>query len=60
MKNVQRATHNHRRMGDVVVLQSTDQLAQVLTSASDTFWVKVTELTKLADEVVRKRNGGAK
>jgi hypothetical protein len=49
MKNNQ-ATHNHKRVGAVVILQSTAELAQIVTSASDTFWVKLTDLTELADD----------
>lgn len=48
MKSGHQATHNHKRVGDVVVLQSTPELAQVVTSASDTFWVKLTDLTELS------------
>jgi hypothetical protein len=48
MKNLQQATHNHKRAGAVVVLQSTTELAKVLIPASgDEYWVKVNELTEL-------------
>lgn len=53
MKSIHQATHYHKRAGDVVVLQSTSELAQVTTSASDTFWVKLTDLTELAEGGVR-------
>jgi len=43
-------THRHKRVGDVVLLRSTAELAEVLTSTSgERFWVKLTELTELAD-----------
>ena len=46
MKKIQEATHNHKRAGAVVVLQSTAELAQIVTVAGgDTFWVKVADLT---------------
>ena len=47
MKSIHQATHFHKRVGDVVLLQSTPELAQVTTSASDTFWVKLADLTEL-------------
>jgi hypothetical protein len=50
MKSIHQATHYHKRVGDVVVLQSTPELAQVTTSASDTFWVKLADLTVLAED----------
>ena len=43
-------THRHKRVGDVVLLRSTAELAEVLTSTSgERFWVKLTELTELVD-----------
>jgi len=43
-------THRHKRVGDVVMLRSTAELAEVLTSTSgERFWVKLTELTELVD-----------
>lgn len=55
MKNVHQATHNHKRAGAVVVLQSTGELAQVETTVSgDTFWVKLADLTELANNRVEK------
>jgi len=51
-------THRHKRIGDVVILRSTEELAEILTSATgERFWVKLTELTQLADsgEPSRKR-----
>jgi hypothetical protein len=51
MKNTNQATHNHKRVGAVIVLQSTEELAEVLVPSScDHFWVKRTELTKLDDD----------
>jgi hypothetical protein len=56
MKKIPQATHNHKRAGAVVVLQSTAELAQVVTSISgDTFWVKVSDLTQLAGDQVQNR-----
>lgn len=49
MKSTHQATHSHKRAGDVTVLQSTSELAQVVTSASDTFWVKLADLTVLGE-----------
>jgi hypothetical protein len=50
MKNTNQATHNHKRVGAVVVLRSTAELAEVMVpSSGDHFWVKITDLTKLAD-----------
>ena len=55
MKKTQQATHNHKRVGAVVVLQSTTELAQVVATISgDTFWVKVADLTQLAGDEVQK------
>jgi hypothetical protein len=55
MTKIQQATHNHKRVGAVVVLQSTGELAQVVTPISgDTFWVKAAELTELASNRVEK------
>jgi hypothetical protein len=55
MKKIQQATHKHKRVGAVVVLQSTAELAQVVTALSgDTFWVKVADLTQLAGDQVQK------
>jgi hypothetical protein len=51
MRNMNQATHNHKRVGAVVVLQSTAELAEILVPCSrDHFWVKRSDLTKLADD----------
>jgi hypothetical protein len=48
MKNTQEATHNHKRAGAVVVLQTTAELAKVMVPASgDEFWVKLSDLVEL-------------
>jgi hypothetical protein len=47
MKNTEQATHSHKRAGAVVILQSTAELAQVVTSSNDTFWVKLADLSEL-------------
>jgi len=55
MKNNQQATHNHKRAGAVVVLESTAELAKVLIPASgDEFWVRLTDLTSLVGGVIEK------
>jgi hypothetical protein len=54
MKNIHQATHNHKRAGAVAVLQSTAELAQVVTSGNDTFWVKLADLTELGAAVESK------
>lgn len=55
MKNNKQATHNHKRAGAVLVLESTAELAKVLVPASgDEFWVKVADLTLLVDGVIEK------
>jgi hypothetical protein len=55
MKKTHEATHNHKRAGAVVVLQSTGELAQVLTvTGGDTFWVKVVDLTQVPGDRVQK------
>jgi hypothetical protein len=60
MKNNQQATHNHKRAGAVVVLQSTAELARVLVPGSgDEFWVKLIDLTELG-AVVEKPKAGKK
>ena len=52
MKNNQQATHNHKRVGAVVLLESTAELAKVLVAGSgDEFWVKRTDLTPWGDSV---------
>jgi hypothetical protein len=51
MKNINEATHSHKRAGAVVVLRSTAELAEVLVPSSrDHFWVMRSDLTELADD----------
>ena len=58
MKNKQQATHNHKRVGPVVLLESTTELAKVLVLASeDEFWVKLTDLTLFGDNLIEKSRG---
>jgi hypothetical protein len=55
MKNNQQATHNHKRAGSVVLLESTTELAKVLTLGSeDELWVRLTDLTPLVLGVIEK------
>jgi hypothetical protein len=61
MKNNREATHNHKRAGTVVVLESTGELAKVLIPGSeDEFWVKLTDLTDLVGGVIEKSKPGKK
>jgi len=56
MKNSPQATHDHKRVGTVVVLESTGELAKVLIpTTGDEFWVKLVDLTPLSDVVIVKR-----
>ena len=51
----QQATHNHKRVGAVVLLESTTELAKVLVLTSqDEFWVKLTDLTVFGEDLVAK------
>jgi hypothetical protein len=60
MKKIQEATHNHKRVGAVVVLQSTAELAQIVTVINgDTFWVKLADLTQLGGNQVQKPGKGS-
>ncbi len=54
MKNNTQATHNHKRAGAVVVLESTAELAKVLTPSGDEFWVKLTDMTPLVNGVIEE------
>jgi len=55
MKAIQQATHNHKRAGAVVVLDSTEGLAKVLIPISgDEFWVKREDLTELVGGAVEE------
>jgi hypothetical protein len=56
MKNNQQATHDHKKVGAVIVLESTGQLAKVVIPTTDQeFWVKLEDLTPLTDAVTDKR-----
>jgi hypothetical protein len=53
------ATHNHKRAGEVVLLESTAELGKVLVLASgDEFWVMLTDLTQLGGTVAEKSKLG--
>jgi len=55
MKINQKATHDHRKVGPVVFLESTTGLAKVSVAASgDEFWVKLTDLTLLVEGAVEE------
>jgi hypothetical protein len=61
MKNTQHATHNHKRAGAAVLLESTAELGKVLILESgDEFWVQLTDLTELVDGVINKSELGKK
>jgi hypothetical protein len=54
----QQATHNHKSVGAVVLLESTTELAKVLVLASeDEFWVKLTDLSLFGDNLIKKSRG---
>jgi hypothetical protein len=55
MKNNQQATHGHKKVGTVIVLESTGQLAKVLIPTTDQeCWVKLEDLTPLTEVVIDK------
>ena len=57
MRNNREATHNHKRAGEVVLLESTAELAKVLVPASgDEFWVKLTDLTQLGAVIEKSKS----
>lgn len=61
MKNNQHATHNHKRVGAVVLLESTAELAKVVIPTSgDEFWVKLVDLTLLVPGAIEKTKRGKK
>jgi hypothetical protein len=61
MKNNEQAEYNHKKMGAVVLLESSALLGKVLVSVSgDEFWVKLTDLTPLMDSVTEKGNPARK
>jgi len=56
MSDEEHATHRHKRLGEVVLLRSTAELAQVLLlSSGEKLWVKVTDLSKLANNDKQSR-----
>jgi hypothetical protein len=56
MKNIQQATHSHKRAGAVVVLQTTLELARIrVLTSGDKFWVKLADLTELIGGVVESK-----
>lgn len=58
---MQRSTHNHKRAGAVVLLESTATLGKVLDQASgDEFWVKLSDLTQVAEDVIVKSKSDQK
>ena len=59
MKNNQQATHDHKRAGAVVLLESTAVLGKVLTTNGDEFWVKLEDLT-LAGGAIEKTKAAKK
>lgn len=59
MKNNDQATHDHKRAGAVVLLESTAVLGKVLTTNGDEFWVKLEDLT-LAGGAIEKTKAGKK
>ncbi|HKN59621.1 MAG TPA: hypothetical protein VJW93_00475, partial [Candidatus Acidoferrales bacterium] len=60
MKNNHQATHDHKRAGAVVLLESTAVLGKVLTPSGDEFWVKLEDLTDLASVGTEKTKAGKK
>jgi hypothetical protein len=59
--NNEQATHNHKRAGAVILLESTAELAKVVIPASgDAFWVRLTDLTQLVGGVTEKSKPGKK
>ena len=61
MINNQTTTYNHKRVGTVVLLESTAVLAKVLTPENgDEFWVKLSDLTQVVGSVIKKTKPGDK
>jgi hypothetical protein len=53
MSNIEQATHNHKRAGAVVILQSTAELARIrVLTSGDEYWVKLTDVAELVGGVV--------
>ena len=56
MKNNREATHNHKRAGSVVLLESTAELAKVMLHASgDEFWVRLSDLTQVGSMIEKNK-----
>jgi hypothetical protein len=52
----QQATHNQKRVGAAMLLESTTELGKVSVLASeDKFWVKLTDLTLFGEDLIEKR-----
>jgi hypothetical protein len=50
MNESEHATHRHKRLGEVVMLRSTAELAQVfILGSSERLWVKLTDLNALSE-----------
>lgn len=57
MKNTEQPTHNHKRVGHVILLRSTAELAEVQVPISgDHFWVKIIDLTELTGSVSTRKS----
>lgn len=49
MNEGEHATHRHKRLGEVVLLRSTAELAQIsILGTSEKLWVKLTDLDALS------------
>jgi hypothetical protein len=61
MKSIPDATHRHKRLGPVVVLHMSSELAKIVMPVSgDEFWVKISELSELTAEAPAKTKGTKK
>ena len=59
MINNHATTYNHKRMGAVVLLESTAVLGRVLTPENgDEFWVKLSDLTQVVGDAIKKTKPG--
>lgn len=57
MKNSAEPTHNHKKVGDVILLRSTAELAEVqIPISGDHFWVKIADLTELTGAVSGRKS----
>jgi hypothetical protein len=58
MSESDHATHKHKRLGEVMVLHLTAELAQVVTlTTRERLWVKRTDLSALAEKTEPIRPG---